>query len=108
MMRRGAPSSYSGLGRLFADYLDRLTVCKKALSLDGPISPQGGLYSGVLEDPCCAVLLAEVAAFIALAGFTVPDEMRGTAPKVDADPIAAPAAIRGSNRAGAGRRDAQA
>ena len=59
------------------DAFDRLSICKQALSYDhGPIRPQGPLYRGILSDSECHVLLAEVAAFLLSAAFTVPDEMR--------------------------------
>jgi hypothetical protein len=64
-----------------AEFFDRLEVCKRALSTDGPIRPQGSLYAGMLQNPRCLVVLAEVAAFLVLAEFNVPNEMRASADK---------------------------
>ncbi len=67
-----APSRFS---RLPAEFHERLSLCKRALSLDGPIKPQGSLYRGMLG-PACPVLIAEVAAFLTLAGFQLPEDLR--------------------------------
>lgn len=48
----------------------------RALSTEGPIRPQGPLYSGILQSPRCPVLLGEVAAFLARIGEAVPIEMQ--------------------------------
>jgi hypothetical protein len=69
------PSRYARPG-VPAEFLERLADCQRALSVAGPITPQGPLYSGMLQSPRCEVLVSEVAAFLVLAGFTVPDEMR--------------------------------
>lgn len=87
-----------------AEFFERLNVCKRALSTDGPIRPQGSLYAGMLQNPCCLVLLAEVAAFLVLAEFTVPDEMRAgrPAPTAELMPAAAgtmPAHVRAEAQA---------
>jgi hypothetical protein len=68
-----APSRFS---RLPAAFFERLSHCQKALSLEGPIRPQGGLYGGMLQSPLCKVLLADVAAFLTLAGYELPEELR--------------------------------
>jgi hypothetical protein len=74
-----------------AEFLDRLAVCQRALSMAGPIKPQGPLCRGMLQSPLCDVLVAEVAAFLVLAEFSVPDEMRQTTPPVaesaDTEPV---------------------
>jgi hypothetical protein len=78
-----APMRYSRPG-VPAEFLDRLAVCQRALSVAGPIKPQGPLYRGMLQSPRCEVLVSEVAAFLVLAEFTVPDEMRDLPPPTEA------------------------
>jgi hypothetical protein len=86
---RRAPSRHFRPG-LPAEYFDRLAVCQRALSTTGPIKPQGPLYSGMLKNPQCDVLVSEVAAFLVRAEFTVPAEMRELPPPIaDADPAEA-------------------
>ncbi len=65
-----------GLG-VPGEFFDRLDVCKQALSTEGPIVPQGPLYRGILSDSGCPVLLREVAAFLRLAAFDMPEAMAG-------------------------------
>lgn len=83
--------------RLRADYFDRLMVCQANISLEGPIQPQGALYDGVLRDPRCRVRVADVAAVLLSADFTLPDEMRAmVAAVIQANPTpsaAAPAEV---------------
>lgn len=55
---------------------DRLEILQANLSTDGPIRPQGALYQGMLQNPSCEVLQAEVAAFLLANGIDVPAEMR--------------------------------
>lgn len=74
---RRAPSRFS---RLPPEFFERLSHCKNALSLDGPIKPQGSLYQGMLQSPACPVLLADVAGFLTLAGFELPEEVRPMPP----------------------------
>ena len=68
-----APSRFS---RLPAEFFERLSLCKKALSFDGPIKPQGHLYAGMLQSPACAVLMADVAAYLMLADYQVAEQMQ--------------------------------
>jgi hypothetical protein len=75
-----APSRFS---RLPAEFFERLSHCKKALSFDGPIRPQGSPYQGMRQSPACPVLMADVAAFLTLAGFELPEEVR---PRPPAEP----------------------
>lgn len=77
---RRAPSRFS---RLPAEFFERLSHCKKAVSFDGPIKPQGSPYQGMLQSPACPVLMADVAAFLTLAGFELPEEVR---PRPPAEP----------------------
>lgn len=72
------PKSHLQRGRLPHDFFERRRACFLALSTEGPIRPQGPLYSGMLRDARCPVLLAEVAAFLARAGFIVPSEANAT------------------------------
>lgn len=69
---RRAPSRFS---RLPPEFFERLSHCMKALSFDGPIRPQGTPYQG-MKGPACPVLMADVAAFLTLAGFELPQEVR--------------------------------
>ncbi len=55
------------------ELLKRWHYCEQALSFDGPIKPQG---YGMANPPVCPVLLADVAAFLADAGFELPEELR--------------------------------
>jgi len=71
-----ATRTRSDYSRLPADYWDRLTVCKASVSTNGPIQPHGPLYRGMLNNPDCAVLLSEVAAFAIGCGWPIPDAMR--------------------------------
>lgn len=61
--------------RIPREYFDRLKDCKRGLSVNGPIHPQGAFYSGVLQDPKAAVLMGEVAAFLRVAEYALPVEM---------------------------------
>lgn len=70
-----APMSMS-FCRLPDEYFSRREDCMRALSTEGPIRPQGPLYAGILRSTRCPVLLAEVAAFLASFGATVPTEMQ--------------------------------
>jgi hypothetical protein len=59
------------------------------LSTNGSIRPQPPLYQGMLQDPNCPVLVAEVAAFLTSKGIPTPPEMRALTSDVlptDADP----------------------
>jgi hypothetical protein len=61
--------------RLPTEFFDRLSDCRRGLSTAGPIHPQGPLYRGMLNSPSCRVLLAEVAAFLRVAEYAMPEEM---------------------------------
>jgi hypothetical protein len=54
---------------------DRMEILQANLSTNGPLHPQGTLYQGMLQDPNCPVLLAEVASFLATKGIPLPGEM---------------------------------
>ena len=69
------PTRAHFFSRLPKEFFDRLKDCQRGLSTDGPIHPQGALYPGVLRDPKCPVLLSEVAAFLRVVGYEVPEEM---------------------------------
>lgn len=73
---RGA-SQYS---RLPAEFFERLALSQQAVRVNGPMKPQAPLYSGMLQDWRCRVLLAEVAAFLALADFSLPEQLRDQLP----------------------------
>lgn len=64
---------------------DRLEILQANLSNSGPIRPQGALSRGMLQDPKCKVLLAEVAAFLMAKGIEVPSEMATLAPTEEPD-----------------------
>lgn len=64
------------------ELLKRWHYCELALA-NGRIKPQG---YGRANPPVCPVLLAEVAAFLATAGFDVPEQMRALA-LVPAEPM---------------------
>jgi hypothetical protein len=85
-----APSLYSRT-KLAAEFRRRLKDCLRAVSAAGPIKPQGSRYGRTSRSHRCAVLVSEVAAFLVLAGFTVPDEMRQTTPPAtepaDTEPV---------------------
>lgn len=58
-----------------AEFFERLAFCKQAISTSGPITPQGPLYVGILQDSKCPVLLRDVAAFLQAADFTMPEQL---------------------------------
>jgi hypothetical protein len=64
--------------RLRGEFWDRLSVCKQGMSIDGPIRPQGPLYTGILRDNRCPVLLSEVVEFLSKAAFEIPAELQPT------------------------------
>jgi hypothetical protein len=70
------PDGPQSINRLSREFFSRREDCVRALSTDGPIRPQGPLYSGILQSPRCPVLLAEVAVFLAKVGASVPAEMQ--------------------------------
>lgn len=72
-----APSRFSPLR---AEFFDRLSDCRGALGFDGPIRPQGSPYRGMLQSPACLVSMAEVAAFLTLAGYELPEQLRDIPP----------------------------
>lgn len=72
------PDEPLSFNRLSREFFSRREDCLRALSTEGPIRPQGSLYVGMLQSPRCPVLLAEVAAFLARIGATVPIEMQAT------------------------------
>jgi hypothetical protein len=72
------PDEPLSFNRLSREFFFRRVDCLRALSTEGPIRPQGSLYVGMLQSPRCPVLLAEVAAFLARIGATVPIEMQAT------------------------------
>jgi hypothetical protein len=72
-----APSRFS---RLPAEFHERLSLCIRALNFDGPIKPQRRPYPGRRGSLACPVLLADVAAFLVMAGFEVPEEVRPRPP----------------------------
>ena len=88
-LEKDATGRRSNYSRLSGDYWDRMMVCQAQLSTNGPIRPQGPLYRGMLQSPLCAVTLADVAAFLGGAGFTLPDEMTTQAPRADVPAVAA-------------------
>jgi hypothetical protein len=59
-----------------AEFFERLSFCKQAISTSGPITPQGPLYGGILRDSKCPVLLRDVAAFLQAADFTMPEQLQ--------------------------------
>jgi hypothetical protein len=58
-----------------AEFFERLAFCKQAISTSGPITPQGPLYVGILQDSRCPVLLRDVAAFFQSAEFPMPEQL---------------------------------
>jgi hypothetical protein len=74
-LERRADPDERGLSDEALDLLDRLKDCRRAIGWDRPIRPQGHLYEGMTQSVRCRVLLAEVAAFLKLAGYEVPTEM---------------------------------
>lgn len=70
------PDRPLSFNRLSRDFFSRREDCIRALSTEGPIRPQGPLYSGILQSPRCPVLLAEVAAFLVRVGASVPTDMQ--------------------------------
>lgn len=75
------------------DLLERLKDCQRAIRWEGPIRPQGTLYVGMTHSIRCRVLMAEVAAFLLLAGYEVPAEMRASAGTTSALPVASPNSV---------------
>lgn len=73
------PTSHLARQRLPREFFARRQDCLRALTAGGPIRPQGPLYGGMLQDPKCSVLLAEVAAFMASVQYEVPTGMRPNA-----------------------------
>lgn len=71
-----SPTRSYGSSKLPKEYFTRREDCFRALGMQGPIRPQGPLYSGILSSVRCPVVLGEVAAFLTLAGYTLPDEMQ--------------------------------
>jgi len=71
-----------------AEFWDRLRRCQTNLSKDGPIRPQGDLYQGMLTSPRCAVTLAEVAAFLGGAGYTLPEALKAAPAPADVPAVA--------------------
>ena len=86
-LREDATGAHSDYSRLPGEYWDRLMVCKANVSTNGPIRPHGPLYSGMLGNPHCPVVLSEVATFAIACDWPIPDAMRALVrPLVDAVP----------------------
>jgi hypothetical protein len=75
-MQSGRQQGYrfAGMGAP-AEFFDRLAFCKQAISTSGPITPQGPLYVGILKDSKCPVLLRDVATFLHVAQFGIPEQL---------------------------------